>query len=128
MNNYTMKNRHKFYLKAHFVFVCRYRKELLSDEADLFMKRQFQNIAEASDFEIEVMETHLLISYPPNISAASIAGKLKQGSAIRVWKYYSLLLKKHFWKEHTFWSDGYFVCSIGRADPETIRRYIENQG
>lgn len=37
-------------------------------------------------------------------------------------------LKKEFWKEHTFWSDGYFVCSIGEANPETIRKYIENQG
>ncbi|MBQ0079981.1 MAG: transposase, partial [Alistipes sp.] len=25
-------------------------------------------------------------------------------------------------------SDGYFVCSIGEASPETVRRYIENQG
>ena len=37
-------------------------------------------------------------------------------------------LKQQFWKEHTFWSDGYFVCSIGEANPETIRKYIENQG
>ncbi|MBQ9159288.1 MAG: transposase [Erysipelotrichaceae bacterium] len=33
-----------------------------------------------------------------------------------------------FWKEHTFWSESCFVCSIGEADPDTIRRYIENQG
>lgn len=35
---------------------------------------------------------------------------------------------KHYLKAHTFWSDGYFVCSIGEANPETIRKYIENQG
>jgi REP element-mobilizing transposase RayT len=22
-------------------------------------------------------------------------------------------LSKHYWKEHTLWSDGYFVCSNG---------------
>jgi len=37
-------------------------------------------------------------------------------------------LFKHFWKEHTFWSDGYFVCSIGEASPDTIREYILSQG
>lgn len=38
------------------------------------------------------------------------------------------MLTKQFWKEHTFWSDGYFVCSIGEANPDTVRKYIENQG
>ncbi|WP_188347450.1 transposase, partial [Sphingobacterium cavernae] len=37
-------------------------------------------------------------------------------------------LFKHFSKKHTFWSDGYFVCSIGEASPDTIREYILNQG
>ncbi|MFW9625355.1 MAG: transposase, partial [Sulfurospirillum sp.] len=26
------------------------------------------------------------------------------------------------------WSDGYFVCSVGEASPETIQNYIANQG
>lgn len=30
--------------------------------------------------------------------------------------------------KYSFWSDGYFVCSIGEANPDTIRNYIENQG
>lgn len=37
-------------------------------------------------------------------------------------------LRKHFWKEKTFWTDGYFVCSVGEASPQTIRNYIINQG
>ena len=44
------------------------------------------------------------------------------------WKLYPNFLRQYFWKEHTFWSDGYFVCSIGDANPDTIRRYIQNQG
>ena len=24
------------------------------------------------------------------------------------------------------WSNGYFVCSISEANPDTIRKYIEN--
>ena len=36
--------------------------------------------------------------------------------------------KNNFGKKKLFWSDGYFVCSIGEASPETIRNYIANQG
>ncbi|MCK9415414.1 transposase [Candidatus Dojkabacteria bacterium] len=37
-------------------------------------------------------------------------------------------LHTQFWKEKTFWSDGYFVCSIGEANPNTIKQYILTQG
>ena len=32
------------------------------------------------------------------------------------------------WKEHTFWTDGYFACSVGNISEEMLRKYIENQG
>jgi REP element-mobilizing transposase RayT len=45
-----------------------------------------------------------------------------------VWKQFPEVLGKHFWKERTFWTDGYFVSTTGQASEETIRKYIENQG
>ena len=45
-----------------------------------------------------------------------------------IWKKYPDYLRKHFWKEHTFWTDGYFVCSVGNVSEEMLRKYIENQG
>jgi len=57
-----------------------------------------------------------------------IARISKQNSVYVPWKNYSGFLTEHFWKEYTFWSDGCFVSSIGEANPETIRGYIENQG
>ena len=134
MNNYTSINRHKYYLKVHLVFVCKYRKQLLvNNDIDLMVKEIFKDIESKSDFNIDIMKTdkdhiHLLVSYPPKISISSIVRKLKQESTIILWKYFPVYLSKHFWNEHTFWSDGYFACSIGEASPETIRRYIENQG
>lgn len=41
---------------------------------------------------------------------------------------YPNYLRKHFWKEHTFWTDGYFACSVGNVSEEMPRKYIENQG
>jgi putative transposase len=40
----------------------------------------------------------------------------------------SMRLNQYHIKEKTFWSDGYFVCSIGEANPNTIKQYILSQG
>ena len=45
-----------------------------------------------------------------------------------IWKSYPQYLRKQFWKEHTFWTDGYFACSVGDVSEEMLKRYIENQG
>ena len=37
------------------------------------------------------------------------------------------VLKKHYWGTDSFWSEGYFVSTVG-ATTETIKRYIANQG
>ena len=29
--------------------------------------------------------------------------------------------KRHFWKEKTFWTDGYFICSVGNVSEETLK-------
>ena len=134
MNNYISSNRHKYYLKVHLVLVCKYRKRLLNNKKiDIKVKEIFKEIESRSDFHIDIMENdvdhiHLLVSYPPYISITSIVRKLKQESTIVLWKIYREYLSKEFWKERTFWSDGYFACSIGEANPDTIRKYIENQG
>ena len=33
----------------------------------------------------------------------------------------------HIWKEHTFWTDGYFVCSVGNVSEKILKEYIEKQ-
>lgn len=134
MSSYISFNRYKYHLKIHLIFVCKYRKKLLSDSRiDESLKKIFRNIESKSDFNIDVMETdkdhiHLLVSYPPRLSVSMIVRRLKQESTIKLWTIFPDYLSKHFWKERTFWSDGYFVSSIGEANPETIRMYIENQG
>ena len=45
----------------------------------------------------------------------------------RLFSFEISILKQYFWKEHTFWSDGYFVASIGSANEKTIQKYIEDE-
>lgn len=53
----------------------------------------------------------------PCLSVSSIVRKFKQESTKQIWSLYSDVLSQEFWLEKTFWSDGYFVCSIGEASP-----------
>jgi putative transposase len=97
------------------------------------MKAILQSITDKSDFEIEVMETdidhvHFLIRYIPRLSIAQIVRRLKQQSTLHIWQLHSIQLRKEYWYKDMFWSDGYFVCSIGEASPDTIREYILSQG
>lgn len=119
---------------VHLIFVCKYRKKLLIN-LGLQIKEIFYNIAKEKGFQIVEMEIdkdhiHLLVKYEPTISILQIVRWLKQISTYRIWRITEnkTYLSKHFWKENTFWSDGYFSCSIGMVSEETIRKYIQNQG
>ena len=97
------------------------------------VKSIFMDISDRYDFDIVSMEVdkdhiHMMIQFPPTLAIVSIVRRLKQISTTQLWKMYEPQLKKHFWVEHTFWSDGYFVCSTGDASTDTIKKYIESQG
>ena len=116
------------------MFVVKYRKKLINKAIDFFFKTKIKQIEEKSNFRVELMETdkdhiHLLIDYAPKVSVLQIVRRLKQETTFELWKVHESYLKKHFWKERTFWSDGYFACSIGEGTSyDTIQEYIKNQG
>jgi len=126
------KNHAKFLILYQLIVVCKYRKKLLNSYGDV-TKALFEEIAASSDFSIEQMEVdqdhmHCLVKSEPRISPLAIVRKLKQESTFQLWQRHEKELKQHSWKERTFWSDGYFCCTIGNASQGTIRRYIESQG
>ena len=132
-SNYVSTNHSKHYLKAHIIIVTKYRKPLLVNQLKQDMHSTLQNIISNSDFSVEVFESdidhvHFLIRYIPRLSISQIVRRLKQQSTYRIWQLYPTLLRKEYWYKNTFWSAGYFVCSIGEASPDTIRQYILSQG
>ena len=133
LKEYISKNHSKFLIKYHIILVCKYRKQLLVGAVEYDMKKIMRHISDMSDFDIEVMETdkdhlHMMVRSDPKLSPLQIVRRLKQMSISAVWKKYGDFLRHNFYKEHTFWTDGYFVSSIGNVSQETIKKYIENQG
>jgi putative transposase len=123
----------KYLIKLHIVFATKYRKKLLSGNLDTDMKQILFEISKQKNFVIQTMQSdkdhiHILVDIKPSQSAFDIVHSLKFMSTNRIYKKHKTELQKHFWKENTFWSDGYFVCSTGDASTETILKYINEQG
>ena len=129
---YNSKNHSKFILRYHIILVCKYRKNLMIQYGE-FVKENMLSISQKYDFtilEIEVDKNHihLLVESEPKVSPLMIVRVLKQQITIRLWNKFSDKLSKYFWKERTFFTDGYFVSTIGEVSTETLRKYIQNQG
>src|SRR5712691_817559 len=98
--DYDTKNHAEFLILSHLIFVCKYRKSLLTRYGDE-TKRIFEVIATHSDFSFETMEVdpdhiHCLVKSEPRISPLAIVRRLKQESTIQLWRAHERELKKHF--------------------------------
>ncbi len=115
------------------IYVRKLKRRLLIGNMKEEIKNIIYEIESKSDFNIIEMESdidhiHIMLQHIPRVSISSIVNRIKSITTHRIWEKHSNYLQKQFWKEKTFWSDGYFVCSVGEASPETIQNYIANQG
>ena len=134
MTRWNVKNRHKFLLQYHVIFVCKYRKKLfLSRHISDDIKKLSYDICKRHNIIIKYVESdkdhiHYMLELEPNISVSKAANLIKSYTTNHIWKSHSKYLNRYFWKERTFWTDGYFVSTIGNISEETLHTYIENQG
>ena len=84
------------------------------------MKQFSYEICQKHKVVIRYMETdkdhiHYMIETEPTMSISKIVNLMKSYTTYHIWERYPNYLRKHFWKEHTFWTDGYFACSVGNV-------------
>lgn len=134
MTNWKFHNRHKYLLQYHLIFVCKYRKKLLSYGNIPDNIKQFSyEICLKHNVIIKHMETdkdhiHYMIETDPTVRLSDLVRTLKSYTTFHIWKLHEQFLRNHFWKERTFWSDGYFICSIGNVSEAMLKKYIKEQG
>ena len=102
--------------------------EKISDD----VKQLSFEIAAKHKVTIKHMETdkdhiHYMIETDPTIRLSDFIRTIKSYTTFHIWKIHEPILKKHFWKELTFWTKGYFVCSIGNISEASLKKYIEEQ-
>ena len=132
-DGYQHRMHNKNLLLVHLIFVTKYRKNILHGAIRADIKKHICDACRTNHWYVKRMETdgdhiHMLLQYNPADSVTRIVSLLKQKSTYYIWKTHNSFLQNIYWKEHTFWSDGYFACSIGMVSKDTIERYIENQG
>lgn len=115
----------------HLVWVTKYRKQVFTtDEKSSAMKKILKDIAERNGIEIANMEVisdhvHMMISFPPKMTPASVVKSFKGGSA-KQWFIQFPNTKKQLWGGH-LWSPSYFMSTLGNVSKEVVAQYIDSQ-
>ena len=120
-------------LVYHFVFPAKYRRVVITEGVDACIQQTCEGIELRYEW-IEFLEigtdrdhVHFLIQSTPDHSPSEIARVVKSITARRVFAEHPEV-KKQLWGGE-FWSDGYFVSTVGKYTNESvIREYVKQQG
>jgi putative transposase len=120
-------------LVYHFVCPTKYRRIVIDETVDEHLKQICEGIEERYDW-ISFLEigadrdyVHFLIQSAPNYSPAKIITTIKSITAKRIFAECPQV-KKQLWGG-SFWSDGYYVSSVGKnTNEDVIQAYVRNQG
>jgi putative transposase len=120
-----------FMMHVHLVFVTKYRREVFTKEILADLHGIFSSVC--NDFEAKLVEfdgeddhVHLLVNYPPKVSASNLVNSLKGVSSRMIRKNNYPSIRKKLWAG-ALWSPSYFAGSCGGAPIAVIRQYIEQQ-
>ena len=119
-------------LEAHVSYKTKYCHEIFDFmEVKNRCEAIFREVA--SELRIEITEigfdgdhAHMDILYPHMLSMCDIHKKFKGTSGKKLLQEFPFLKKEFFWGSG-LWGRQKYADSVGR-DPETIRKYVKNQG
>jgi len=123
------KGSHTVYdIQYHFVWVTKYRYQVLSGEVAERARELIRQTCMSRDIKIlkghvSKDHIHILVSCPPALSPAKIMQYLK-GRSSRMLQDEFPHLKKRYWGQH-LWARGYFCATVGVVTDEQIREYID---
>ena len=116
----------------HFVCPAKYRRVVFDEEVDNALKEICQEIEKRYDMRFleigaDKDHVHFLIQSVPKVSTTQIIRTIKSITAREIFARCPQV-KKQLWGGE-FWSDGYFVSTVGQhGNEETISNYVRNQG
>ncbi len=129
---YQSSHRSFFNLTAHFVFVTKYRKKVLTPQLLQELEKSFTSILETRnckllEFNGEADHVHLLVSYRPEIPVSNLVANLKATSSKTLWQKYPTELEQTYWGKRVLWTGAYFVASCGGVTIDILKHYIDSQ-
>jgi len=113
-----------FKIQYHFVFVAKYRYQVLQGDVGLKVRELVRQTCNAFEIEnskrvVSKDHVHLLVSAPPNMAASEIMRRIKGCSFAKLFDSFPDLKKKYL--GHHFWARGYFSVTSGDVTEEMIK-------
>jgi REP element-mobilizing transposase RayT len=132
MSEYLHKSHNVSVLIYHIVCPAKYRRAVITEEADKTLKEVCEEISKR--YEIEFLEigtegdhVHFLIQSVPMYSPAKIVTAIKSIIAGEVLGKHPEVKKKLWGGE--FWTDGHFISTVSKHGNEyVITNYVKSQG
>ena len=117
-------------LHYHFVFIPKYRKQILRGDIALRLRELVRRICQANDIDIisghvRPDHVHLLLSVPPTMAPSRVMQAIKGKTSYMLLRDFRAL-RKAFWGQH-LWARGFFVATSGNVTDEVIAKYIASQ-
>ena len=132
MSDFIRKEHNVSLLLYHIVCPAKYRRAVFTPLVDEKLKEICEEIA--LRYEIEFLEigtdqdhVHFLVQSVPGYSPKKIVQTIKSITAREIFKQLPEV-KEQLWGGQ-FWSDGYFVSTVGtHSNEEMVKQYIKEQG
>jgi putative transposase len=132
MSDFIRKQHNVSLLLYHIVCPAKYRRAVFTPMVDEKLKEICEDIA--LRYEIEFLEigtdedhVHFLVQSVPGYSPKKIVQTIKSITAREIFKQLPEV-KEQLWGGE-FWSDGYFVSTVGaHGNEQMIKQYIKEQG
>src|SRR5918996_846418 len=132
MSRYIHKSHNVTVLLYHLVFPAKYRRAVIDAAVDQALREVCLEIE--ARYQLRFIEigtdedhVHFLVQSVPTYSPKKIVQIIKSITAREIFASCPEVKKKLWGGE--FWSDGYFVSTVGlHGNEESIKKYIQNQG
>ena len=127
-----MSNNHSvFCIHFYLILVVKYRKKVIDERISERLKEIFGYIQDNYNIVLEewnhdIDHVHVLFRSEPNSNISKFINAYKSASSRLIKKEYPSI-RSRLYKE-AFWSQSFCLISTGRANIETIKKYIESQG
>jgi putative transposase len=138
-----------FSIQFHIVFVTKYRclgmghgevsspTQLRKNAINLAiidrLREVFTRVCEKRkcilvEFSGEDNHVHLLVDAHPDNNISQLISSLKSASSRIIRKEFEQHLKHFYWKKEdpSFWTDAYYIVSVGGAPLEIVKQYIQS--
>ena len=128
---YYTNNHSCFLLTVNMVLVTKYRRPVLQGKVKDYVYAMIRETMESENIIIREMNgeadhIHILFDYAPDIRLSELINRIKSRTARLVRRDYPAEVGEYYDKVE-FWTNSYFLGSVGSNTTEIVKEYIQNQ-